>query len=120
MPQRPPSSLRAIIKSELVECVALAYPGLHHRDAELAVDAILATVANALGRGNRVEIRGFGTFSARERRSRLGRNPRTGDRLAVAPKRVPKFTASKEIGRALNPHGVKVGPHSDCQHAPSP
>ena len=98
-----------MIKSELVECITLAYPGLHHCDAELAVDAILATVADALARGNRVEIRGFGVFSARKRRSRLGRNPRTGERVPVAAKRVPKFTASKEIGSALNPHRVKVG-----------
>jgi integration host factor subunit beta len=98
-----------MIKSELVDCVTRAYPDLHHSDAETAVDAVLDAIANALANSNRVEIRGFGAFSARERSSRVGRNPRTGQRVSVAAKRVPMFKASKEIREALNPHGVKAG-----------
>jgi len=91
-----------MIKSELVECVMRNYPGLYQRDAETAVDAVLDAITDALANGNRVEIRGFGAFSAKERRSRVGRNPRTGQRVPVAAKRVPMFKASKEIREALN------------------
>jgi integration host factor subunit beta len=98
-----------MIKSELVECVMRSYPGLYQRDAETAVDAVLDAIADALAEGNRVEIRGFGAFSAKERRSRVGRNPRTGQRVPVAAKRVPMFKASKEIREALN-HGSASAP----------
>jgi integration host factor subunit beta len=97
-----------MIKSELVECVMRNYPGLYQRDAETAVDAVLDAIADALAKGNRVEIRGFGAFSAKERRSRVGRNPRTGQRVPVAAKRVPMFKASKEIREALNHESVKA------------
>jgi integration host factor subunit beta len=98
----------SMIKSELVECVMLAHPGLYHRHSEIAVEAILGAIVDALADGNRVEIRGFGVFSARERRSRVGHNPRTGQSVPVPAKRVPLFRASKEICEALNPPGVKV------------
>jgi integration host factor subunit beta len=91
-----------MIKSELVECVMRSYPGLYQRDAEFAVDAVLDAITDALAKGNRVEIRGFGAFWAKERRSRVGRNPGTGDRVPVAAKRVPRFKASREIHEALN------------------
>ncbi|SED29311.1 integration host factor subunit beta [Rhizobiales bacterium GAS188] len=97
-----------MIKSELVESVMRNYPGLYQRDAETAVDAVLDAIADALANGNRVEIRGFGAFSAKERRSRVGRNPRTGQRVPVAAKRVPMFKASKEIREALNGDSVKA------------
>jgi integration host factor subunit beta len=99
----------SMIKSELVECVMVAHPGLYHRHAEIAVEAILDQIVDALSNGNRVEIRGFGVFSAMDRRSRVGRNPRTGQPVSVTAKRVPLFRASKEIREALNPHRVKVG-----------
>jgi len=98
-----------MIKSELVECVMRNFPGLYQRDAETAVDAVLDAITEALANGNRVEIRGFGAFSAKERRSRVGRNPRTGQRVPVAAKRVPMFKASKEIREALN-HGSDDAP----------
>jgi integration host factor subunit beta len=90
-------------KSQLVECIVQAHPGLYSRDAETAVDAVLEVIAEALANRDRVEIRGFGAFSAKERRSRVGRNPRTGQRVPVAAKHVPVFRASKEIRQALNP-----------------
>jgi integration host factor subunit beta len=98
-----------MIKSELVECAMLAHPGLYHRHAEIAVDAVLDAIADALANGNRVEIRGFGVFSAKERRSRLAYNPRTGQSVSVEARRVPMFRASKETREALN-HGAKVSP----------
>ena len=91
-----------MIKSELAECLMRSYPGLYHRDAETAIDAVLVAIADALALGNRVEIRGFGAFSIRERRSRVGRNPRTGQRVPVAAKRVPVFKAAKETREMLN------------------
>ncbi|MFI5011769.1 MAG: integration host factor subunit beta [Hyphomicrobiales bacterium] len=108
-----------MIKSELVECVMRRYSGLYQRDAETAVDAVLDAIADALARGNRVEIRGFGAFSAKERRSRVGRNPRTGQRVPVAAKRVPMFKASKEIREALNHTGEKP-PRARKTAAPLP
>jgi integration host factor subunit beta len=99
----------SMIKSELVECVTRNYPGLYQRDAETAVDAVLDAIVDALARGNRVEIRGFGAFSSKERRSRVGRNPRTGQHVPVVAKRVTTFKASKEIRDALNPNDVKAG-----------
>jgi integration host factor subunit beta len=106
-----------MIKSELVECVMRTYPGLYQRDAETAVDAVLDAIADALAQGNRVEIRGFGAFSAKERRSRVGRNPRTGQRVPVAAKRVPMFKASKEIREALNHDGAKPPRARKSAHA---
>jgi integration host factor subunit beta len=94
-----------MIKSELVECVMRSYPGLYHRDAEFGVDAVLDAIGEALAKGNRVEIRGFGSFWAKERRSRVERNPQTGHRVPVAAKRAPRFKASKEIREALNNGG---------------
>jgi integration host factor subunit beta len=108
-----------MIKSELVECVMRTYPGLYQRDAETAVDAVLDAIVDALAKGHRVEIRGFGAFSAKERRSRVGRNPRTGQRVPVAAKRVPMFKASKEIREALNHESVKA-PRTQRMASPSP
>jgi integration host factor subunit beta len=91
-----------MIKSELVECVMHSYPGLNHRDSEIAVNAVFDAIAEALARGDRVEIRGFGAFVAKQHGSRVGRNPRTGQSVAVRAKRALKFKASKEIRQALN------------------
>src|SRR5260370_25248717 len=98
----------SMIKSELAECVTLRYPGLYQRDAETAVNAVFDAIVDALAKGSRVEIRGFGAFSAKDRRSRVGRNPRTGQRVPVVAKRVPIFKASKEIRETLNPNILKA------------
>ena len=90
-----------MVKSELTESVMLAVPGLLHRDAETAVNAILNVITDAVTNGNRVEIRGFGVFSVAKRRSRVGRNPRTGQSVPIAAKRMLMFRASKEIREAL-------------------
>jgi len=90
-----------MVKSELTESVMLAVPGLLHRDAETAVNAILGAITDALANENRVEIRGFGVFSVAKRRSRVGRNPRTGQSVAIAARRILMFRASKEIREAL-------------------
>ena len=84
-------------KRDLIEEVVRLYPRYSRRDAEVMVNAVFDSVADALRRGNRVEIRGFGSFVVRQRRARDGRNPKTGDTVAVGAKRVPFFKVGKEL-----------------------
>ena len=86
-----------MIKSELIDKLAEANPHLYHRDVERVVNTILDDITNALARGERVELRGFGAFSVRHRPSRTGRNPRTGDSVSVKEKHVPFFKTGKEL-----------------------
>ena len=91
-----------MIKSELVQKIADHYPELYQRDAENVVNAILEEIGNALSRGDRVEIRGFGAFSTKQRDARVGRNPRTGVHVPVEEKMVPVFRAGKEMRARIN------------------
>ena len=91
-----------MIKSELVQRIAETNPHLYQRDVENIVDAILDEITRALARGDRVELRGFGAFSVKERPARLGRNPRTGEQVDVGEKYVPQFKAGKEIRERIN------------------
>jgi integration host factor subunit beta len=91
-----------MIKSELVQKIADRYPELYQRDAENVVNAILEEIGNALSRGDRVEIRGFGAFSTKQRDARVGRNPRTGVHVPVEEKMVPVFRAGKEMRERIN------------------
>lgn len=91
-----------MIKSELVNRIAEANPHLYHRDVERIVSTIFSEIADALSRGDRVELRGFGAFSVRMRDARLGRNPRTGEPVPVDAKQVPYFKAGKELRERLN------------------
>lgn len=92
-----------VIKSELVQIVAARNPHLYHRDVENIVNAVLDEITDALAAGNRVELRGFGAFSVKNRPSRSGRNPRTGDSVFVEEKWVPFFKTGKELRERLNP-----------------
>lgn len=91
-----------MIKSELVQKIADQYPELYQRDAENVVNAILDEIVDALARGDRVEIRGFGAFSVKRRDARIGRNPRTGEHVSVQEKVVPVFKAGKDMRIKLN------------------
>jgi integration host factor subunit beta len=91
-----------MIKSELVQRIAEANPHLYQRDVENIVDAVLDEVTNALARGDRVELRGFGAFSTKSRPARMGRNPRTGAQVRVNEKTVPYFKTGKEMRERLN------------------
>ena len=91
-----------MIKSELVQRLAARNPHLYQRDIEIIVDAILGEITDAMARGDRVELRGFGAFSTRERQARTGRNPRTGDKVTVTEKRAPFFKTGKEMRERLN------------------
>jgi integration host factor subunit beta len=92
-----------MIKSQLVERVAAQNPHLYQRDVEKIVDAILDEIVEALSRGDRVELRGFGAFSVKQRAARTGRNPRTGAHVLVDHKSVPYFKTGKEMRERLNP-----------------
>ena len=91
-----------MIKSELVQVIAERNPHLYQRDVENIVAAILEEITAALSRGDRVELRGFGAFSVRNRPARTGRNPRTGEAVAVEEKWVPFFKTGKELRDRLN------------------
>lgn len=92
-----------MIKSELIQRITERNPHLYQRDIENVVGAILDTVSDALARGDRVELRGFGAFSVKQRPARIGRNPRTGDQVSVNAKAVPFFKTGKEMRQRLNP-----------------
>jgi integration host factor subunit beta len=94
-----------MIKSELILRLAAANPHLYQRDVERIVSTIFQEVADALARGDRVEIRGFGAFSVKSRPARTGRNPRTGEAVDVSEKFVPFFKTGKELRERLNPGG---------------
>jgi integration host factor subunit beta len=78
-------------KSELIQRIAEINPHLYHRDVERIVTTIFDEISEALARGDRVELRGFGAFSVKRRDERIGRNPRTGDAVNVAEKHIPFF-----------------------------
>lgn len=84
-------------RSELVALLAQRFPQLVQKDAELAVSEILGAVGSALCRGGRVEIRGFGSFGLNYRPPRIGRNPKTGEKVSIPAKWTPHFKPGKEL-----------------------
>ena len=84
-------------KSELIERISEMQPQLSPKDVELAVKTILEQMSDALATGQRIEIRGFGSFSLNYRPSRVGRNPKSGVKVHVPEKHVPHFKAGKEL-----------------------
>jgi integration host factor subunit beta len=91
-----------MIKSELVQKIADKNPHLYHRDVERIVNKVLDEIVDAMRDGSRVELRGFGAFSVKSRDGRTGRNPRTGESVAVIPKKAPFFKTGKELRARLN------------------
>ncbi len=92
-------------KSELIAELASANPHLLSRDIELIVSTVFDEITAALSRGARVELRGFGAFTVKQRDARTGRNPRTGEAVAVDEKMVPFFKAGKELRERVNQRG---------------
>jgi integration host factor subunit beta len=84
-------------KSELITLLSDKFSQLVHKDAELSVKTIIDSLGNTLSQGGRVEIRGFGSFSLNHRPARLGRNPKTGEKVNVPEKFVPHFKPGKEL-----------------------
>ena len=91
-----------MIRSELVQTLVKTYPGLSPRDVDMIVSVFFDTMVDQLAKGGRVELRGFGTFSARARDGRQGRNPKTGTTVEISAKAVPHFKAGKEVRDRLN------------------
>jgi integration host factor subunit beta len=91
-----------MIRSELLQSLAADNPDLRMEEVEQVVDIFFDEITTRLAEGGRVELRGFGTFSTRQRDARTGRNPRTGAAVDVAAKRVPYFKPGKEMRERLN------------------
>ena len=91
-----------MIKSELVQKIAEKNSHLSHREVERLVSAIFDEITSALSAGGRVELRGFGAFSVKSRPGRVGRNPRTGQKVEISEKNVPYFKTGKLLKERLN------------------
>lgn len=101
-------------KSELIARLAERYPQLIAKDADFAVNTILEAMAESLSVGQRIEIRGFGSFALSTRPPRVGRNPKSGERVLVPAKRVPHFKAGKELRER-----VDIGASGDAAARPA-
>ena len=97
----------ALTRSELIADLAANHPHLRVADLELIVATIFEQIAAALARGERVEMRGFGAFTVKQRNARIGHNPRTGETVQVDEKAVPVFRTGKELRDRLNHGGQK-------------
>ncbi len=93
---------KTMTKSELIEIVANKQPHLAFKDVELSVKTLLEQMSEALATGERIEIRGFGSFSLHHRPPRIGRNPKTGESVALPGKYVPHFKPGKELRERVN------------------
>lgn len=91
-----------MIRSELIQKLADENPHLYQRDVERIVNTIFDEITDAMARGDRVELRGFGAFSVKKRDARVGRNPRTGETVQVEEKHVPFFKTGKLLRDRLN------------------
>ncbi|MFO1139123.1 MAG: integration host factor subunit beta [Paracoccus sp. (in: a-proteobacteria)] len=91
-----------MIRSELIQKISEENPHLFQRDVERIVNTVFEEVIDAMARGDRVELRGFGAFSVKRRDARQGRNPRTGESVSVDEKHVPFFKTGKLLRERLN------------------
>lgn len=90
-------------RSELVISVVERLSYLTHKDAEIIVDTIFDRMVESLGQGERIEIRGFGSFAVKHRAARDGRNPKTGETVNIPERRMPHFKIGKELYECINP-----------------
>ena len=107
-------------KAELIEEVSKVVE-MTRKDSETIVETIFDSIVNSLHKGEKIEIRGFGSFRTRQRQPRVGRNPKTGSRVEVPSKRIPYFKPSKELRDLVN-QAAQAGhsnPNSDPQSAPT-
>ena len=94
-------------KSDLIEKISFSHGQLSYKDVELSVKTIIEQMADRLSSGERVEIRGFGSFSLHYRAPRMGRNPKTGERVSLRGKHVPHFKPGKELRERVNVESAK-------------
>ena len=99
---------KSMMKSELIERISRKQSHLAYKDVELAVKGMLEQMSNALSSGERIEIRGFGSFSLHFRPPRSGRNPKTGDSVSLPGKHVPHFKPGKELRERVNESYKKI------------
>jgi len=89
-------------KSELIDQLAMKHTHLNSKDVELSVKIIIEHMAQSLAQGERIEVRGFGSFSLHHRKARTGRNPKSGEIVAIAPKYAPYFKPGRELRERVN------------------
>lgn len=102
-------------KADLIEEVSRVVE-MTRKDSEIIVEAVFSSIVRALKQGDKIEIRGFGSFRTRERQARIGRNPKTGDRVEVPAKRIPYFKPSKELKDLVN----NMAPSAEPAPLPAP
>ena len=116
---RPGDRAAPVTRSDLVARLADSFGQLTHRDTEFAVKTILDAMSDALARGHRIEIRGFGSFSINRRPPRVGRNPRSGEQVVIPEKLVPHFKPGKALREAVDARlPVDAAPASDLRETP--
>src|SRR5882762_9112204 len=106
-------------KAELIEEVSRVIE-MTRKDSEVIVESIFDSVVNALRKGDKIEIRGFGSFRTRQCQPRIGRNPKTGTRVEVPAKRIPYFKPSKELKDLVNPEEAAAAAEKPAAAAPPP
>ena len=89
-------------RSELIDRITSRFPQLSHADVKTCVDSVLAAMTETMAKGERIEVRGFGSFDVKERKPRIGRNPKTGVRVQVPAKRMPHFKPGKEFREGVD------------------
>ncbi len=88
-------------KSELIEQISSSYPDMTKKQIEFIINSVFISIKEAIKDGDKVEIRGFGSFKIREKQSKVGRNPKTGNKVEIPEKKVPYFKPGKEIKESL-------------------
>ena len=116
---KPEAGERTVTKADLIEEV-IRVTELPRKESETVVETVFESIIEALQKNDKIEIRGFGSFRTRERRGRIGRNPKTGAKVDVPAKRIPFFKPSKELKDFVNTHkaGASAAPASPTEHAP--
>ncbi len=109
----------SMTKAELVEEVSRV-SDLTKKHSEVIVDTVFRSIIDALHRGEKIELRGFGSFRLRKREPRKGRNPKTGDKVDVPPKKVPYFKPGKELKELINEEGGAARPSAPSASSPQP
>lgn len=111
---------KSMTRSDLISRLAKLHPQLKIKDAENAVNVIIDALSNTLSKGDRIEIRGFGSFALNYRAARIGRNPKTGERVQVPAKYVPYFKAGKELKKSLRDVYPRIDNQSQAEKIIAP
>lgn len=106
-------------KSDLVEHISTQLKNLSKKEVDLIVDTVFNRMVESLAKGERIEIRGFGSFEVRVRDARQGRNPKSGEKVFVATRKVPFFKVGKELKERINGNGAPSVAKGDSQKAAS-